>query len=109
MQVTQYKRSVREVSKEFNIPHKTLGRYCIAKRSHKSNASVQTEAIHECQAFPLSSNNDIICEFLQQKNSPLMDRISNCWVRLVLRILEGASKAFYSFPSSNKFGYVNKF
>ena len=80
MQVTQYKRSVREVSKEFNIPRKTLGRYCIAKRSHKSNASVQTEAIHECQAFPLSSNNDIICEFLQQKNSPLMDRISNCWV-----------------------------
>ena len=32
MQVTQYKRSVRGVSKEFNIPHKTLGRYCIAKR-----------------------------------------------------------------------------
>ena len=64
MQVTQYKRSVREVSKEFNIPCKALGRYCITKRPpFTSNALVQTEAMHECQAFPSSSNNYIICEF----------------------------------------------
>ena len=37
MQVIQHKRSVREVSKEFNIPRKTLGRYCIAKRKKPWN------------------------------------------------------------------------
>ena len=102
MQVTQYKRSLREVSKEFNIPRKTLGRYCIAKRSPStSNSSVQTEAIHECQAFPLISKNDIICEFYV--NAKINKSVKVTKVRDLLSSDKSDKKPW------NKFGYAKRF
>ena len=101
MQVTQYKRSVREVSKEFNIPRKTLGRYCIAKRSPStSNAMVQTEAIHECQAFLSSSNNDIVCEFDVNAKINESEKVT---VRDLLSSDKSDKKPW------NKFGYAKRF
>ncbi|XP_065643415.1 uncharacterized protein LOC136075093 [Hydra vulgaris] len=52
IQVTKYKRSIRAVSREFNIPRKPLGRFCISKRlPSTSNTSVQTEVELDCQVF----------------------------------------------------------
>ena len=102
MQVTQYKRSVRGVSKEFNIPRKTLGRYCIAKRSPSIfNALVLTESLHECQAFLSSSNNDIICEFDVNAKINESDKITT--VRDLLSSDKSDKKPW------NKFGYAKRF
>ena len=102
MQVTQYKRSVREVSKEFNIPRKTLGKYCIAKRSPStSNTLVQTEAIHECLAFPSISNIDIISEFDVNAKINESDKVTT--VRDLLSSDKSDKKPW------NKFGCAKRF
>ena len=97
MQVTQYKRSVREVSKEFNIPCKILGRYCIPK-DHLLHLMLRFK--HECQAFPSSSNNDIICEFDVNAKINESDKVTT-----VRDLSSGKSDK----KPWNKFGYAKRF